>query len=53
MRRYQEIIASTKKFGDVDIAKGVEAQFQEAVKYYRDLIQQGKNYVPHFTKLRS
>lgn len=53
MRRYQEILASVKKFGDAEVAKSVELSFKDAIEYYQSQIQQGKTYVPHFSKLRS
>lgn len=50
VRRYNTVIEATKAFGDQSVVAGVDESFKEALKYYRDQIQQGNTYVKPYSQ---
>lgn len=49
VRRYNEVMTQSTKFGDPHVLLGVEDNFKDAIAYYRQAIQDGKNYVMPYT----
>lgn len=49
VRRYNEVMTQCGKFGDSQVLLGVEDSFKDAMAYYRQATQAGKNYVMPYT----